>query len=204
MDEPSPEELDAGYAELAKDPERQGLHMRQEQAAPVPASFEGDVISAMEGRMAPIVFDMPEGYARGTILRMEVEVRIKNVRYEEDRKGQLIRQHVLVLETIALKAAYQPHEAVEPVGGSAAPKQEQTPEEAEEIGIEIGRTSKLWGEETLTTSDVITAATGIPKTGPGSCPGCNTGGVFPHMEACPKAGAREAALYGGRHLEVDF
>lgn len=28
-----------------------------------------------------------------------------------------------------------------------------------------------------------------------SCPGCNTGGIFPHAEACPQAGERERQLY---------
>jgi len=124
--------------------------MDEQQEAPEPATpvvaatFEGDVITGQEGRLPAVSFEMPDSYTRGTILRMEVEVRVKNVRYEEGRRGDLVRQHVLVLESIALKAAFQSHEEVS-VGGSASATPDQTSEGAEEIGLEIGRTANLWG-----------------------------------------------------------
>jgi hypothetical protein len=111
--------------------------------------FEGDLVTASEGRLPAITFEMPDSYARHTVLRMMIEVRVKNVRYEEGRKGELTRQHVLALESIALKSAFQPHEAQDSVGGSASATPTQTPEQAEELGVEIGRTSDQWSDDSI-------------------------------------------------------
>ena len=64
--------------------------------------FEGDAVVDMEGRLPAITMEMPEGYARGTHLRLDIEVRVKNARYEENRKGDLVRQHVFALESVQL------------------------------------------------------------------------------------------------------
>lgn len=94
-------------------------------AKPIPvAEFEGQYIRAFEGKLPAITLDMPEGYARGTHLKMEVEVRIRSVRLEEIQrgadKGDLTRQHVFALEEVRLLGAYSPDEVDPGVGGSAS------------------------------------------------------------------------------------
>lgn len=106
--------------------------------------FEGAVVSECEGKLPQIVLDMPEGYVRGTHLRMMVEVRVRNIRYEENRKGELIRQHVFALDSVQLVAAFPPGEARDEIAGDATAAAAQSPVDAEELGLEIGRTGQLW------------------------------------------------------------
>jgi hypothetical protein len=106
--------------------------------------FEGDVVSECEGKLPQIVLDMPEGYVRGTHLRMMVEVRVRNIRYEENRKGELVRQHVFALDSVQLVAAFPPGQASDEIVGDASGAPVQTPAAAQELGLEIGRTGQLW------------------------------------------------------------
>jgi hypothetical protein len=88
--------------------------------APV-MEFEGSYIRQMEGRLPSITLDMPEGYQRGTHLTMEVEVRVRHVGFNENKDGDLVRQHVFALEEVRLTDAFDP--ATRPnnnVGGTAA------------------------------------------------------------------------------------
>lgn len=90
-------------------------------AKPIPvAEFEGSFVRTMEGKLPAMTLDMPEGYARGTHLKMLVEVRVRNVRYEEDKSGELKRQHVFALEEIQLLGAYTAEEVDPGVGGNAS------------------------------------------------------------------------------------
>jgi hypothetical protein len=113
-------------------------------AIPV-VEFEGAYVTQMEGRLPSISLEMDEGYKRGTILRLQVEVRVKNVRYEEGRNGELTRQHVFALDGVQLVAAFSPEEANDAVGGSASGQPTPTPEEVAELGLPIGRTGDQWG-----------------------------------------------------------
>lgn len=118
-----------------------------ESEAPPPQQlyeFEGAVVAECEGKLPQIVLDMPEGYVRGTHLRMMVEVRVRNIRYEENRKGDLIRQHVFALDSVQLVATFPPGQARDEVGGSASAAATQAPDEADELGLEIRRTGQLW------------------------------------------------------------
>ena len=108
-------------------------------AEPIPvAQFEGEYVRQMEGRLPAITLEMPEGYARGTHLKMEVEVRVRNVRYEEiargPEKGDLVRQHVFALEEIKLLSAFDADQADPGVGGSAS------------VGNQIGQVFELESE----------------------------------------------------------
>lgn len=67
--------------------------------------FEGSVIAGMEAKLPAATIEMGESYTRGTHLVMEVELRVKNVRYEENRAGDLVRQHVLVIEGVRVEAS---------------------------------------------------------------------------------------------------
>lgn len=88
---------------------------------PIPvAEFEGEFVRAMEGKLPAITLDMPEGYPRGTHLKMEVEMRVRNVSYLEDRRGDLTRQHTFALEEVKLVAAFDPATRPNNVGGNSA------------------------------------------------------------------------------------
>jgi hypothetical protein len=119
------------------------------------AQFEGEFVTEMEGRLPAIVMEMPEGYPRGTHLRMNIEVRVKNVRYEENRKGDLVRQHVFALESVQLVSAFAAEEADDSVGGTASGKLVPGPEEAEELGgLALGRTADQWADGAPGASEV--------------------------------------------------
>lgn len=64
--------------------------------------FEGDEVVDFLGILPKAILECPESYARGTQLSLNVEVRIKSVRLEEDRKGNLIRQHVFAIEAVSV------------------------------------------------------------------------------------------------------
>lgn len=121
------------------------------------AQFEGEYVVDMEGRLPAIAMEMPEGYARGTHLRLNLEVRVKNVRYEENRKGDLVRQHVFALESVQLVSSFAPEDAWDGVGGSASATPEQTAEEVEELGLAIGRTSQTWDGSPSTLRETASA-----------------------------------------------
>lgn len=111
-------------------------------------AFEGDLIHDLEGKLPAMTVEMPEAYNRGTVLRLQVEVRVKSVRHEENRKGDLVRQHVFALESINLVSSYKPEDARDSVGGSASSAPAQTTEDVAELGgLEIGRSSDSWGGE---------------------------------------------------------
>jgi len=88
---------------------------------PIPVmEFEGSFVREMEGQLPGITLDMPEGYKRGTHLTMDVEVRVRNVIFKENKDGDLIRQHVFALEEIKLVDAFDPAVRPNNVGGNSA------------------------------------------------------------------------------------
>lgn len=94
-----------------------------EDVRPMPVmEFEGSFVRQMEGKLPMLTLDMPEGYQRGTHLKMHVEVRVRNVLFSENKDGDLVRQHVFAIEDVALTDAFDP--ATRPdsstVGGNAA------------------------------------------------------------------------------------
>jgi len=91
------------------------------QLKPIPvAEFEGAFVRAFEAKLPAITLDMPEGYLRGTHLRIDVEVRVRDVGYNEDKRGDLTRQHTLALEEIRLADAFDPANRPSNVGGNSA------------------------------------------------------------------------------------
>lgn len=110
--------------------------------------FEGDVVSDMVGKLPAMSVELGESYARGTVLRLNVEVHVKSVRLEENRKGELERHHVFALDDISLVATFKPEEDRSAISGSASSSGAlPTSEQAEALGLEIGRTSDTWGSE---------------------------------------------------------
>ena len=72
--------------------------------------FEGDEVSAFAACLPATRLEAPEAYQRGTILTLQVEVRVRSVRLEEDRKGNLSRNHMLALENVSIIGSETPAE----------------------------------------------------------------------------------------------
>lgn len=124
----------------------QEIEQHGEAATPMPImQFEGEYITESEARMPAVTIELPEGYARGTILRLAVEARVKNIRYDENRKGDLVRVHVLALEAVGLSAAFRAEQRRDDVDGSASSAAVPTPEEAAALGVSFSRSADTWG-----------------------------------------------------------
>lgn len=67
-----------------------------------PFEFEGDEVTDFTAQLPSASLEAPQAYPRGTILNLNVQVRVKSVRLEEDRKGKLFRKHVLALEDVSI------------------------------------------------------------------------------------------------------
>lgn len=88
---------------------------------PIPVmEFEGSFVRQMEGKLPQITLDMPEGYVRGTHLKLEVEVRVRHVHFDENKDGDLVRQHSFALEEVKLTDAFDPATRPNNVGGNSA------------------------------------------------------------------------------------
>ena len=103
------------------------------QALEVPvAEFEGEFIRTMNGKLPAITLDMPVGYKRGTHLKLELEVRVRDVSVTADKNDELTRVHVFSLEEVKLLGVYTADELDPGVGGNAAVGAQ---DEGEEDGI---------------------------------------------------------------------
>jgi hypothetical protein len=108
--------------------------------------FEGESVVEIEGKLPAIIMAMDDGYARGTVLRLQVEVHVRHVRHDENSKGGLVRQHIFGLDSVELVAAFRPEQAHDDVVGSASIRPAQSPTGQAELGLAIGRTGDLWGQ----------------------------------------------------------
>lgn len=111
--------------------------------------FEGAVVSKHEGRIPALTLDMADGYPRGSTLTLQIEVRVRGVRMDEDKHGDLTRHHVFALEEVALISSKTPTQAAEDsrVGGSASQSEadEQQPVDDEaEMGDEMDDEMDQW------------------------------------------------------------
>lgn len=89
-------------------------------AIPV-AEFEGEFVRSFEGKLPALTLDMPEGYVRGTHLKLELEVRVRNVHYDEmGKERDLTRMHQFALEEVRLTDAFDPAHRPDNVGGNLA------------------------------------------------------------------------------------
>lgn len=103
--------------------------------------FEKAAVMGVSGRLPALTMDLAEGYTLNTHLRLELEVRVKGVRYEEDRRGNMTRQHIFAIETVNLKSAFRPEDARDDIGGSASAHPDPQPV----AGVTLGRSSDTWG-----------------------------------------------------------
>lgn len=70
--------------------------------------FEGDEVSNFTAQIPAASLDASQAYPRGTLLTLNLQVRVKSVRLEEDRKGNLTRKHVLALEDASIMDVLTP------------------------------------------------------------------------------------------------
>lgn len=78
-----------------------------------PFSFEGDEVTDFTAQLPSTKLEAPEAYPRGTIITLTVEVRVRSVRIEEDRKGNLSRNHVLTIEDCSIREVLTPAQRAE-------------------------------------------------------------------------------------------
>ena len=88
------------------------------------AEFEGEYVRLMIGKLPAIDLEMDYGYARGTHLKLELEVRVRSVNVDEvtsgKNKGDLKREHKFAIEEAKIIGAYTAEQLDEGVGGSLA------------------------------------------------------------------------------------
>lgn len=88
------------------------------------AEFEGEYVRVMLGKLPGITMEMDYGYARGTHLKLELEVRVRSVQVDEvasgKNKGELFRLHQFAIEEAKILGAYTADEADPGVGGGLA------------------------------------------------------------------------------------
>lgn len=72
--------------------------------------FEGEEITDFAVQIPSTKLETGKAYPRGTILNMNVSLRVRSVRIDEDRQGNMIRTHLLAVEDAAVKKAVTPAE----------------------------------------------------------------------------------------------
>lgn len=105
--------------------------------------FEGQPITQYEAVIPKTAVDLGEAYSRGMMLRVSVELRVRNVRFEETKEGGLCRQHILTLEDAQIIAVFSETDRVEDTG-SLSNQRQQTEDEARELGVVLGRAGEKW------------------------------------------------------------
>lgn len=76
--------------------------------------FEGQEISEFIAVIPSMKLEAPDSYQRGTYLTLNVEVRVRSVRYEEvtsgKNKGDLQKVHVLAIENVSVAETITPQQ----------------------------------------------------------------------------------------------
>jgi len=107
------------------------------------AEFEGEMVRLMIGKLPGITLEMDYGYARGTHLKLELEVRVRKVSVDEvsvgRNKGDLYREHQFAIEEARIVGAYTADQLDPGVGGGLAAGVEETDTNPETEGEPDGR-----------------------------------------------------------------
>jgi len=122
--------------------------------------FEGVPVVDFQAQLPSITLDC-DYYEHGTILRLAVEVRVKDPGYKEDKDGNFVRHHKLTYQDIEVVSAYNPSDAQDQVSGSLAGG---AVDNDTDTGLEVGRTADQWpagvsGNGKVTTSDGLVVDT---------------------------------------------
>lgn len=72
--------------------------------------FEGDAVTDFLLAIPALKVESDTAYPRGTHINAKAEFRIRSVRIEEDRKGNLTRHHVLVAESFRVTSFLTPEQ----------------------------------------------------------------------------------------------
>jgi hypothetical protein len=119
---------------------------------PIPiAEFEGELVRYMYGKLPGITLQMDYGYARGTHLKLELEVRVRSVEVDEMKgknAGELSRLHNFVIEEAKILGAYTAEQLDPGVGGSAAATGNDIEDEDAEEATETDVNPKQCGSTT--------------------------------------------------------
>lgn len=111
-------------------------------------TFEGSNVVEWELKMPATIIECDRSFKRGSVIRMAVEIRIRNVGYTENKDGTLTRTHQATLEDISVISAFDPSQNHENVGGNLSGSAPDEPDEGAEpspLGdLEVGRTQDTW------------------------------------------------------------
>ena len=77
-------------------------------------TFDGQEIAGYVAALPAMKLEAPDSYQRGTYMTLQVEVRVRSVRYEEvptgKHKGDLVKVHVLATEDVKILGVLTPQE----------------------------------------------------------------------------------------------
>lgn len=127
--------------------------------------FEGQEVVKYEVKLPSTSVDADEPFQYGTKIRLALEVRVKGVQYKEMGDGLLSRIHQFGIEDVQVVSTYHPSQELDSVEGDAGPG-ELTGEEAEELGLEIGRSSRSWPAALASSEDDDVVDAEIVSEGP--------------------------------------
>lgn len=88
--------------------------------------FEGDDVTDFAAQLPAIKMPTDEPFQRGTILDLRVRVRVRSVRHDETRAGDIVRTHMLALEECVVAGVLTPamiRAAIEAEAAAAAEQQ---------------------------------------------------------------------------------
>ena len=69
---------------------------------------DGDQINEYLVALPTGTLEAPQAYPHGTLMTLKLQVRVKSVRLEEDRKGNLNRKHILGLDHCEIEEVLTP------------------------------------------------------------------------------------------------
>lgn len=120
--------------------------------------FEGVPVVDFQAQLPSITLDC-DYYEHGTILRLAVEVRVKDPSYKEDKDGNFVRIHKLSYQDIEVVSSFNPSDAQDQVSGSLAGG---AVDNDTDTGLEVGRTADQWpdGVAVAANGKVVDAETG--------------------------------------------
>lgn len=109
--------------------------------------FEGSDVVEWEMKLPGATVECDRSFKRGMVIRLAVEVRVRNVGYVERKDGTLTRVHQATLEDVSVVSAFNPSDNHENVGGNlsgSAP--DESDEDAPDAlgGLQVGRTQDAW------------------------------------------------------------
>lgn len=101
------------------------------------STFEGQEVTEFLGKLPALTVECPEGYELGTTLDLKVEVRVKGVSLEEDRKGNLVRRHTFAIDSITVTGKEKREEPTQQVEGDVPDSPDLNRPQVERVDTEV-------------------------------------------------------------------